>query len=468
PPDTFAHPYRALALILTDGFGAGLAPYTEYVLTASKSWVLLAVGCCLALTAGLGVRLAGQTTSPLVIQVDIDRVVHPLTAEIVASAIEQAEKRNAALVLVRLDTPGGLLSATEDIIRQLIASKVPVVTYVGPSGGKAASAGFLILVAGDVAAMAPGTNTGAAHPVLAMGGEMDEVMKLKVENDAAAKVRAITEKRGRNSELAEEAVISSRAFTEEEALEQNLIELISPNTADLLLQLDRRTVKRFDGTETVLHLQGAVVEPTALSYRQRVLLPLINPGLALIVLVLGVLGVYVEFTHPGLILPGVAGGVLVLVGLMALSLLPINWAGAALIVFGASCLVMEAFVVSHGVLAIGGIVAMALGIVMLIDTEIPELSIGWGMALTIVVPFALITVFLLQLAVRAFRSKVLTGSEALIDAIGSARTDIAEDGRVFIHGELWNASASTPIAAGSKVRISAVDGLRLTVEPVEE
>jgi len=218
----------------------------------------------------------------------------------------------------------------------------------------------------------------------------------------------------------------------------------------------------------VLHLQGAVVEPVALSYRQRVLLPLIDPGLALIVLVLGALGVYVEFTHPGLILPGVAGGVLVLVGLMALSLLPINWAGAALIVFGVSCLAMEAFVVSHGVLAIGGIVAMALGIVMLIDTEIPELSIGWGMALTIVVPFALITVFLLQLAVRAFRSKVATGSEALIDAIGSARTDIAEDGRVFIHGELWNASASTPIAAGSKVRISAVDGLRLTVEPAEE
>ncbi len=445
----------------------GLAPYTEYALTASKRWVLFVVGCCVALTIGLAVRLTAQTTSPLVIQVDIDRVVHPLTAEIVASAVEQAEQRNAALILVRLNTPGGLLSATEDIIQELIGSKVPVVTYVGPSGGKAASAGFLILMAGDVAAMAPGTNTGAAHPVLATGGEMDDVMKAKVENDAAAKVRAITEKRGRNSELAEEAVLSSRAFTEEEALEQNLIELIAPNTADLLAQLDKRTVKRFDGTETMLHLEGAVIEPVVLSYRERVLLPLIDPGLALIVLVLGVLGVYVEFTHPGLILPGVAGGVMVLVGLMALSLLPINWAGAALIVFGVSCLVMEAFVVSHGVLAIGGIAAMALGMVMLVDTEIPELSIGWGVALAIVVPFALITVFLLQLAVRAFRNKVATGSEALIGAIGSAKTDIAEDGRVFIHGELWNASASTPIAAGSKVRIIAVQGLRLTVEPAE-
>ena len=429
---------------------------------------MLLIACCLALTAGLGVRLAGQTASPLVVQVDIDRVVHPLTAEIVASAVEQAETREATVLLVRLNTPGGLLSATEDIIQALIGSKVPVVTWVGPSGGKAASAGFLILMAGDVAAMAPGTNTGAAHPVLATGGEMDEVMKLKVENDAAAKIRAITEKRGRNAELAEEAVVSSRAFTEQEALEQNLIEVIAANTADLLSQLDRRTVIRFDGTETVLHLQGAVIEPVALSYRQRALLPLIDPGLALIVLVLGVLGVYVEFTHPGLILPGVAGGVLVLVGLMALSLLPINWAGAALIVFGVSCLVMEAFVVSHGVLAAGGIAAMALGMVMLVDTEVPELSIGWGVALSIVVPFAVITVFLLQLAVRAFRNKVATGSEALIDAIGSAKTDIAEDGRVFIHGELWNASASTPIAAGSKVRIAGVNGLRLTVEPVDE
>lgn len=437
-------------------------------MTALKRWVLFAAVCCIALTAGPAARLAGQSAAPLVIQVDIDRVVHPLTAEIVASGVDQAEKRNAALVLVRLNTPGGLLSATEDIIQELIGSKVPVVTYVGPSGGKAASAGFLILVAGDVAAMAPGTNTGAAHPVLATGGEMDEVMKLKVENDAAAKVRAITEKRGRNSELAEEAVVSSRAFTEEEALEQNLIEVISPNTADLLSQLDRRTVKRFDGTETMLDLEGAVIEPAALSYRQRALLPLIDPSLALIVLVLGVLGVYVEFTHPGLILPGVAGGVLVLVGLMALSLLPINWAGAALIVFGVSCLAMEAFVVSHGVLAAGGIAAMALGMVMLVDTEVPELSIGWGVALAIVVPFAAITVFLLQLAVRAFRNKVATGSEALIEAIGTARTDIAEDGRVFIRGELWNASAATPVAAGSKVRVSGVKGLRLTVEPVEE
>lgn len=408
-----------------------------------------------------------QKSVPLVVQVDIESVVHPLTAEIVASAVKQAEAGEADAILVRLNTPGGLLDATEEIIQILLGSRIPVVTYVSPSGGKAASAGFLILVVGDVAAMAPGTNTGAAHPVLATGGEMDEVMKQKVENDAAAKVRAITEKRGRNAEAAEEAVVLSRAFTEEEALEQNLIDLVSPSTSDLFSQLEGRTITRFDGTETVLRLAGARVEPVVLSYRQRVLLPLIDPSLALIVLVLGALGVYIEFTHPGLILPGVAGGVLLLVGLMALSLLPINWAGAALIVFGVACLGLEAFIVSHGILAIGGIVAMTLGIVMLVDTEIPELSIGWGVAVAIVLPFALITVFLLQLAVRAFRYKVTTGSEALVDAIGAAKTDIAEDGRVFIHGELWNASAAAPIAAGAKVRILSVEGLRLIVEPVE-
>lgn len=430
------------------------------------------MGVVIGLLAVFGIVLSSlpapaQTGGPLVIQIDIDHVVHPLTAEIVADGVEQAEARGAAAILIRLNTPGGLLSATEEIIQILLGSEVPIVTYVSPSGGKAASAGFMILVAGDVAAMAPGTNTGAAHPVMLGGGEMDPILKQKVENDSAAKMRAITEARGRNSELAEEAVILSRAFTEEEALEANLIDLVSSSTADLLAELDGRTIVRFDGTETTLALSGARVESVPLTYRQKILLPLIDPSLALIVLVLGALGVYIEFTNPGLILPGVAGGVLILVGLMALSLLPINWAGAGLIVFGVTCLVLEAFIMSHGILAGGGIIAMALGIVMLVDTEVPELSIGWGVATAIVIPFAVITVFLLQLAVRAFRYKVATGSEALVGVIGSAKTDISEDGRVFVHGELWNATATTPILAGAKVRIAGVEGLRLTVEQTE-
>lgn len=426
----------------------------------------------MALIAMLGIALAGhpagaQTSGPVVIQIDIDRVVHPLTAEIVADGVKEAESRGAAAVLIRLNTPGGLVTATEEIMQTILGSEVPIVTYVSPSGGKAASAGFMILVAGDVAAMAPGTNTGAAHPVLLGGGEMDPVMKQKVENDSAARMRAVAEARGRNAELAEEAVINSRAFTEEEALEENLIDLVSADTDALLAALDGRTIVRFDGSETMLELDGVTVETVPLSYRQKILLPLTDPGLALIVLVLGALGVYIEFTNPGLILPGVAGGVLVLVGLMALALLPINWAGAGLIAFGVACLVLEAFVVSHGILSVGGIVAMALGIVMLVDTEVPELSIGWGVAVAIVMPFALITGFLLQLAVRSFRYKVATGSEALVGEVGQARTVIGEDGSVFIHGELWNATASRPIETGAKVRIVEVEGLRLTVEPVE-
>jgi membrane-bound serine protease (ClpP class) len=316
--------------------------------------------------------------------------------------------------------------------------------------------------------MAPGTNTGAAHPVLLGGGEMDAIMKQKVENDSAARMRAIADARGRNAELAEQAVISSRSFTEEEALEANLIELVAASTADLLTALNGRTVIRFDGTETKLALDGAVVEPVVLSYRQKILLPLTDPSLALIVLVLGALGVYIEFTNPGLILPGVAGGILILVGLMALSLLPINWAGAGLIAFGVACLVLEAFVLSHGILAAGGIGAMVLGMVILVDTEVPELSIGWGIAMLIVVPFALITVFLLQLAVRSFRYKVTTGIESLVGAVGSAKTEIGQDGRVFVHGELWNATATAPIATGTAVRIVAIEGLRLTVEPASD
>jgi membrane-bound serine protease (ClpP class) len=444
------------------------APYTESALGQLSYRLGLVAG----LLAVIGIVLTGpvapaQSSQPVVIQIDVDQVVHPLTAEIVANGVAHAESIGAAAVLIRLNTPGGLLSATEEIIQTILGSRVPIVTYVSPSGGKAASAGFMILVAGDVAAMAPGTNTGAAHPVLLGGGEMDAIMKQKVENDSAARMRAIADARGRNAELAEQAVISSRSFTEEEALEANLIELVAASTADLLTALNGRTVIRFDGTETKLALDGAVVEPVVLSYRQKILLPLTDPSLALIVLVLGALGVYIEFTNPGLILPGVAGGILILVGLMALSLLPINWAGAGLIAFGVACLVLEAFVLSHGILAAGGIGAMVLGMVILVDTEVPELSIGWGIAMMIVVPFALITVFLLQLAVRSFRYKVTTGIESLVGVIGQAKTEIGQDGRVFVHGELWNATAATPIATGTAVRIVTVEGLRLTVEPAE-
>ena len=388
-----------------------------------------------------------------VIQVDLDHVIHPLSVEIVTEALEQARKENAAAVVIRLNTPGGLLSATQQIVQQIVASPVPVITYVGPSGGRAASAGFMILMAGDIAAMAPGTNTGAAHPVLFGGGKMDEVMNQKVENDAAASVRAVTDKRGRNSELAQQAVIESKAFTDGEALESNLIDLVANDIPTLLSLLDGKTVRRFDGTEQTLALSSAVISPYELTRRQQVLLPLIDPQLAFVMLILGVLGVYVEFTHPGLIVPGMLGAILVILGLMSLTMLPINWAAAALIVLGLVCFVLEATMATGGILAIGGTIAMVLGAVLLVDTGVPELSIGWGTAIAVTLPFALISVFLLRLAVTSLRLKVATGSESMIGETGIAKTEISSTGQVFLQGEWWSARADKPIAVGREVKV---------------
>ena len=416
----------------------------------------------LLLVCGLGVR----ADAARVLQIDVDHVIHPLTVEIITQGLAQAEERGDSAVIIRLNTPGGLLNATQEVIQEIVSSSVPVITYVAPSGGRAASAGFMILMSGDVAAMAPATNTGAAHPVLMGGAKMDKVMKQKVENDAAAAVRAVADKRGRNSELAEQAVLESKAFTEKEALESNLIDLVANDVPSLLEALDGRTIERFDGRQQTLELAGADVYSYELTTRQRVLLPLIDPNLAFILLILGALGIYVEFSHPGLVFPGVAGGILAILGLMALSVLPINWAGAALILVGVACFVLEATIVSGGILAVGGVAAMVLGAVMLVDTGIPELSISWATAVGVTLPFALITVFILRLAVKSFRYKVATGLESMIGEIGEARTPINAKGRVFVHSELWNAASSRPIPSGSKVRIVAVEGLTLTVESV--
>ncbi len=418
-----------------------------------------------ALLIAAALEVSAQATR--VLQVDIDHVIHPLTVEILSAAVSQAEREGAAAILIRLNTPGGLLSATQQVIQQIVASRVPVITYVAPSGGRAASAGFMILMAGDVAAMAPGTNTGAAHPVALGGGQMDPVMKQKVENDAAAAVRSITTKRGRNSELAQKAVIESQAFTEDEALKQNLIDLVANGVPELLKSIDGKTIRRFNGAEETIHLADATVYPFELSSRQRILLSLVDPNLAFMLLILGLVGIYVEFTNPGLIVPGVAGAILAILGLMALSVLPINWAGAALIVVGLVCFVLEAMIVSHGVLAIGGAIAMVIGAVMLVDTGVPELTINWGTAIGVTLPFALITVFLLQLAIRSYRYKIVTGSEALVGESGIAKTDIHRAGRVFIHGEWWNARSGQPIPSGSAVQVVKMEGLTLTVVPAE-
>ena len=429
--------------------------------TAARRWLassaLAAVGALLWIAPG-----AAQSKSVLVLE--LNTVIHPLTHEIVSQGLQQAAEAGDAAVVLRIDTPGGLLDSTNEIVQSILASSVPVVAYVSPSGGHAASAGFIILVSADVAAMAPGTNTGAAHPVLALGGELEGTMKQKIENDTAASLRAVTDKRGRNSELAVEAVLESKSFTEEDALEANLIEFIAQDLDDLMRQLDGQTITRFDGQSEVLDLAGAEPYFYAPNLRQRVLLPLINPTIAILVLVLGLAGIYIEFTNPGLIFPAVVGGVFLIVGLMAMSLLPINIAGVVLIVLALAFFVIEAMTPVNGILATGGVVAMVLGIVILVDTDVPELQIGWFTAVAITLPFALLSVFLLQLAIRSFRFKVATGSEAMVGEIGEVRTALDPSGSVFVHGELWNARSATAVAAGQRVRVLSVNGMRLDVE----
>jgi membrane-bound serine protease (ClpP class) len=400
-----------------------------------------------------------------VIAVDIDGVVHPVTTEIVESAIAHAREEGATLVIVRLNTPGGLMDAMRNTIEKIVSSPVPVATYVAPSGGRAASAGFFILEAGDVAAMAPGTNTGAAHPVV-FGGEMDAVMKQKVENDAAAYIRSIASKRGRNSALAESAVRESKSFSDQEALDQHLIDLVAPNEKELLQAIDGRSVTRFNGSTVTLHTAGAEIQTYERSMRQRLIAAIADPNIALILLVVGALCIYIEFTSPGLIAPGVVGAILLLLGLAALSVLPINWLGAALIVLAFTLFVLEAKFTSHGVLGAGGAVAMVLGAVMLVDSPLPEMRIHWATAIALAVPFSLITVFLLTLAVRARRNKVQTGAEAMIGETGEAVTELAPEGKVFVHGEYWDAVSSRPVEPGRRVRVTAINRLKLTVEPV--
>ena len=396
------------------------------------------------------------------IAVSIDGVVHPITVEIVKDAIAQAQTEHAELLLIRLDTPGGLLDATRGIIQELSASPVPVITYVEPSGARAASAGFFLLEAGDVAAMSPGTNTGAASPVL-LTGQMDQVMRQKVENDAAALLRSLTSRRGRNSQLAEQTVRDAKAFTEKEALDQKLIEIVAGDEQQLFRQLDGREITRWDGHKETLHTSAVTVIPVRLTLRERLMAAIADPNIGFILLVLGAAGIYVEFSSPGLIFPGVAGGILVLLGLSSLSILPINWVGVALLLLAVTLFVLEAKFASHGILGIGGTVSMVLGALLLINGP-PEVRIHLLTALAVSIPFAIITMFLVAIVIRARRNKVLTGATGMVGEIGLSRTALEPEGQVLVRGEYWDAVASSNIPAGARVRVKAVTGLKLLVE----
>ncbi len=399
-----------------------------------------------------------------VVKIRVDDTIQPISAEYVDRAIEQARQTNADAVLIELHTPGGLVDSTRDIIQKILASPVPVIVYVAPTGANAASAGFFILESADIAAMAPGTNTGAAHPVTLGGEKMDDVMKEKVENDSAAFMRSFVGPRGRNVQLAESAVRESKSWTDQEALQQHLIDIVAKDQDDLFHQLQGRTIKRFDGKQVKLDLVGAKVDDLPMTLRQRILDFLLDPNIAFLVLAVGALALYAEFNHPGAVIPGVVGVVFILLALFALNLLPTRYAAFTLIMAAFVLFVLEAKFATHGVLGLGGIACLTLGGLLLVDGPIPEMRVKLWTALGVSIPLGVITVFLMAIALRARRNKVVTGAQGMIGAIGEARTDIDPEGKVFVQGELWNAHAPSRVGIGDHVVVRKVEGLDLEVE----
>jgi len=402
--------------------------------------------------------------TPVIVQIDLNDIVHPISATYVRDGINRAKEIGAAAVIIRLDTPGGLADSMRDIVESVMSSAVPVIAWVGPNGARSASAGFFILLAADVAVMAPGTNTGAAHPVSSTGQKIDDVLEKKIVNDAAAYLRSYTGKRGRNPELAELAVTESRSFTAEEALKEGLIDAVISDPNGIIAQFDGKEIRRLDDRTVPLRLRGARIETFEMTTRQRLLSRVLDPNLAFILGLVGLLGLYVEITHPGLIAPGVIGAICLVLALFALNMLPVNWAGALLILLAITLFVLEATVTSHGILAIGGILAMIAGGLMLVDGPIPQLQMRLSTVLAVTFPLAIITIVLVRLVFLSRRQKTITGEEGMVGEIGVAKTEISPGGKVLVHGEYWNASSNRPIPAGARVRVIRVHGLTIEVE----
>ncbi|HET6216348.1 MAG TPA: nodulation protein NfeD [Acidobacteriaceae bacterium] len=409
--------------------------------------------------------LAGQAQQPRVILIHLDDTIQPISADYLARGLDAAAQQHASAVLIEINTPGGLLDSMRQMVSKIIASPVPVIVYVAPSGSRAGSAGFFLLEAADVAAMAPGTNAGAAHPVVE-GGKLDEIMKQKVENDTAAFLRSYVARRGRNVQASEDAVRSSKSYSDQEALQLKLIDLVAPDDAALLNTVDGRTITRFDGAKVVLHTRGAQLVAVDPTLREEILDRLTDPNLAVLVLVVGGLLIYVEFNTPGTIIPGTLGTIMLVLGLFALNLLPVRYTSVMLLAAAFALLILEAKFATHGILAAAGIVSLVIGSLTLVDAPIPELRVHLATALSTGLAFGLITVFLLRLALRARRSKVRMGGDAMIGLIAVVTKPLSPSGQVLVNGELWQAESATPAALGDQVRVRGLRDLTLLVERV--
>jgi len=423
------------------------------------------------LAAALGGSRPAESAAPnppVVVQINLDGIIQPISAEYVERGIAYANRIHAQAVLLELSTPGGLGTSMRGIIKAIVSSEVPVITYVAPSGSRAASAGFFVLLSGDIAVMAPGTNTGAAHPVLLSGADVGKTEAAKIENDAAAYIRSIAQQRGRNAKLAEEGVRQSKSYTDQEALQGHLIDAIAQSPQGIFKQFNGKSIKRFNGSTTTLDLTNAHIDVYAMSSREHFLSQLADPNIAFVLGVLGAILLYFEFTHPGMVLPGIAGAILVVLALLGFQLLPINYVGVILIVLALVLFALEAHVSSHGLLAAGGIAAMLFGSLILIKTPWPGAHIRLTTSLSVTLPLAIIVVLLVGAALKATRQKAITGAEGMLNAIGIARTDLAPEGKILVHGELWDARAVGTILAGDPVKVCAIEGLKLVVEPAKE
>jgi len=394
--------------------------------------------------------------------INVDAPITPVVSEYIIKSIDTASRNRAEAIIIQLDTPGGLVDSMREIVKKMLSADIPVVVYVAPAGARAASAGVFITIAANIAAMAPSTHIGAAHPVT-MEGKMDKTMEAKVVNDLAAMARSIAEKRGKNAKWAEEAVRKSVSITESEALKERVIDLVAPDVPSLLKEINGKSVDLVIGKKT-LDTSNAQVQEINMGFRYRILEIISNPNIAYILMILGFYGLYFELANPGAIFPGVAGAISLILAFYALHTLPINYAGLMLIILGVGLFIAEAFITSHGILGIGGAIAMAIGSVMLIESPSPYLRISWAVIVPVVALSALLFIITVTMAVRVHREKADTGKEGMLGLEGEAKTDIYASGQIFVRGEYWNAWSEAPIKKGERVKVEAVEGLKLKVK----
>lgn len=428
-----------------------------------KTFLMLGLGLFLC-SVGLLVPAKARAQSDKVVILHLDDTIQPISADYLKRGIDRAGELHAQAVLVEMNTPGGLLESMREMVKDILASPVPVIVYVGPSGSRAGSAGFFIMESADIAAMAPGTEAGAAHPVVEVGSVSD-TMKQKILNDALAFLRSYVSERGRNVDAAQAAVSESKSYTANEAQNLHLIDAIAANDRALLDAIDGRMVKRFNGGTQVLHTRGTTLVTVDENLRESIMDRLMDPNLAVLILLAGALLIYLEFHVPGTIIPGALGTLMVLLALFSLNLLPVRYTSLALILCALVLMVLEAKFPSHGVLALGGTAALILGLLTLVAGPIPEMRVQLATAVAAGLAFGGITSMLVWLAARARRNKVMIGPEALVGAIGVTQQALQPQGQVLVHGELWLAESANPIAPGTRVRVRAVDGLKLLVDP---